>query len=107
MRPPSCLFLRWGPLRVERIAIGLVAAFGFVFLANFEFSHRCSAGNKAFEFAIPWILAVIAYAMVTRLRVWAALAGVIVLFAVLAGGSRWYIDAIHNGSPNECLKHSG
>ncbi len=100
------LFLRWGSLRLERMVLGMIAAFGFLFLSNLVFAHRCGAGIKLFETVIPWAVAVVAYVIVTRLRLWAALLGVVVLLAVLICGSAWYLNAIHHGSPKECLKHS-
>ena len=100
------LFLRWGSLRLERVVLGMIAAFCFLCLGYFLFAHRCGAGSKVFESVIPWMVAVIAYVVVTRLRTWAALLGVIMLLVVLVCGGSWYINAIHHGSPNECLKHS-
>ena len=83
-----------------------MAAFFFYSLGCFLLAHRCAAGNKDFEAAAPWIAAVLAFIIATRLRVWAVLLGFVVLLAVLVCGCAWYINAIHDGSPKECLKHS-
>lgn len=100
------LFLRWGSLRVERIVLGMLTAFCFFVVSSFVFAHRCGAGSEVFEHWIPWAVAALAYLIVTRLRVWAALVGVILLGAILVYGARWYIYVIHDGSPSQCLKHS-
>ena len=100
------LFLRWGSLRLERVVLGVIAAFCFLWIGYFVFAHRCGAGSKLLESVIPWVVAASAYVVVTRLRVWAALLGLVVLVSVLACGSALYIKAIHHGSPSECLKHS-
>ena len=100
------LFFRWGDLRIERVILGMAIAICFLCLSYFVFGHRCSAGSEVFEHWIPWVVAVLAYLIVTRLRVWAALVCVVLLSAILYYGAGWYIYVIHHGSPSECLKHS-